>query len=98
MRAPIRGLCLIAILAAFSSQAQDNASAVTTRPTASTHFADGSRAFQSGDYARALEAFRAAIAAGSTGPAAHYNAAVAEYRLGNYAAAELSFRALGRDF
>jgi tetratricopeptide (TPR) repeat protein len=39
--------------------------------------------------------FRAAIAAGSTGPAAHYNAAVCEYRLGRYSAAAASFRELG---
>ena len=99
MRAPCRGLsCLIAILISFSSHAQDSTSTSTAGTTASAHFAAGSRAFESGDYARALESFRAAIAAGSTGPAAHYNAAVAEFRLGNYAAAETRFRALGRDF
>ncbi len=57
-----------------------------------------SAAFEREDYALALTEFRAAIAAGSAGPAAHYNAAVCEYRLGNFAAAAASFRELGLEF
>ena len=65
---------------------------------ASQHFAAASAAFEREDYTLALTEFRAAIAAGSQGPAAYYNAAVSEYRLGDYAAAIDSFRDLGRRF
>ena len=66
--------------------------------SASEHFAAGSAAFKIGDNRRALEAFQAAIAAGSNGPAVHYNVAVCYYRLGEYARAEEAFRVLGQDF
>jgi tetratricopeptide (TPR) repeat protein len=86
-------LWLTAALAAAGSAAQE----VVPRP-ASEHFAAAAAAFEREDYALALTEFRAAIAAGSAGPAAHYNAAVCEYRLGDYAAAAASFRALGLAF
>lgn len=84
---------LAAAFAAAESAAQE------IEPTPATeHFAAASAAFEREDYALALTEFRAAIAAGSTGPAAHYNAAVCEYRLGNFAAAADSFRELGLEF
>jgi tetratricopeptide (TPR) repeat protein len=81
---------LVAALAAAESPAQE----IAPRP-ATEHFAAASAAFGREDYALALTEFRAAIAAGSAGPAAPYNAAVCEYRLGDYAAAADSFRELG---
>ena len=84
---------LAAALVAVESAAQE----VSPGP-ASEHFAVASAAFAREDYALALTEFRAAIAAGSAGPAARYNAAVCEYRLGNYAAAAASFRELGLAF
>ena len=65
---------------------------------ASTLFADGERAFASGQYEEALRLFTAARAAGSTGPSSHYNIGVAEFRLGRYAAAEETFAALAAEF
>lgn len=63
--------------------------------SASAWFSAGNEAFAREDYRSALNAFQAAIAAGSDGPAAPYNAAVSLYRLGEFAAAERAFRELG---
>ena len=94
IRALSQGLFgLAAALAAVVCPAQDVAPAPATE-----RFAAASAAFGREDYALALAEFRAAIAAGSGGPAAHYNAAVCEYRLGDYAAAAASFRELGVAF
>jgi tetratricopeptide (TPR) repeat protein len=87
---PKRLLCIAAALAAVGVRAQEVAT-----PTASERFATATAAFGREDYAFALAEFRAAIAAGSAGPAAHYNAAVCEYRLGRYRDAAESFRDLG---
>ena len=85
-------------LFAFGTLAQDLTPTAGSPATADQWFEAGSESFARGDYASALSAFEAAIAAGSDGPAVHYNAAVSEYRLGEYAAAESRFRALGEDF
>ena len=90
---PHRLLCFAAAIAAVECSAQEIAT-----PPATEHFASASAAFERADYALALTGFRAAIAAGSVGPAAHYNAAVCEYRLGDYVAAAASFRKLGIEF
>ena len=80
------------------------ASAVVFNPAAraqtvsSDLFASAQSAFERDDFASALVLFRQALAAGSTGPAVHYNIAVCEYRLGDFAAAERSFRALAADY
>jgi tetratricopeptide (TPR) repeat protein len=65
---------------------------------ASALFADGERAFASGNYPEALQLFTAARDAGSTGPSTHYNIGVCEYRLGDYEAAEATFAALAAGF
>jgi len=88
-----RLLWLAAALAAVNCPAQQVAATPATE-----HFATAAAAFERADYALALTEFRAAIAAGSAGPAAHYNAAVCEYRLGDYAASAASFRELGLAF
>jgi tetratricopeptide (TPR) repeat protein len=65
---------------------------------ASAMFADGERAFATGDYEEALRLFTAAREAGSTGPSSYYNIGVCQYRLGDYAAAEATFATLAGEF
>ena len=65
---------------------------------ASALFADGERAFATGDYEEALRLFTAAREAGSTGPSSYYNIGVCQYRLGDYAAAEATFATLAGEF
>lgn len=59
-------------------------------------FRAGGSAFQAGDYAKALDAFEQALAAGMTGPAIHFNIGVAAYRVGNHARAEAAFNEVAR--
>lgn len=63
---------------------------------ATRQFQSGSGAFQAGDYAAALAAFHAAVAAGMTGPAVHFNIGVASFRLGQYSQAESAFKEVAR--
>ncbi len=65
---------------------------------ASALFAEGERAFAAGDFDEALRLFTAAREAGSTGPSSYYNIGVSQYRLGEYGAAEATFRALAAEF
>lgn len=58
---------------------------------ARAHFSAGTRAFQSQDYAAALDAFRAALEAGLAGPAVHYNIGVCAWQLGRLDEAEAAF-------
>jgi tetratricopeptide (TPR) repeat protein len=55
-------------------------------------FADGRRAFEAQHLEEALAAFEAAVRAGMTGPAVHYNIGVTAYRLGSLDKAEAAFR------
>jgi tetratricopeptide (TPR) repeat protein len=89
---------LLLLLLSPVADAQDLTDDSQPALPAGEHFAAGSAAFARGDYALALAEFQAAIRAGSTGPAAHYNAAVCHYRLGDYPAAEAAFRELGTAF
>lgn len=59
-------------------------------------FRSGSSAFQAGDYATALAAFEAALAAGLSGPAIHFNIGVVSYRLGRYERAQSAFQEVAR--
>jgi tetratricopeptide (TPR) repeat protein len=61
-------------------------------------FAAASRAFETGDYARALELFEEARGAGTEGAAVHYNIGVCHYQLRNFSRAEASFRSLAARF
>jgi tetratricopeptide (TPR) repeat protein len=54
-------------------------------------FAEGTAAFQSGDYPRALQLYEQSLALGMQGPAVQFNVGVAAYRSGNYARAEQAF-------
>jgi tetratricopeptide (TPR) repeat protein len=65
---------------------------------ASALFAEGERAFASGQYDEALRLFSAARDAGVAGPSSYYNIGVCQYRLGDYAGAEETFAALAVDF
>jgi hypothetical protein len=65
-------------------------------PTAA--FAAGSDAFAAGDYRAAVQWFEQARDGGLAGPAVHYNLGVAQYRVGDYAAAEATFRLIGERF
>lgn len=58
----------------------------------------GKLAFQQGEYASALASFEAARDAGMDGPAVHYNIAVSQFKLGQYAHAAQTFALLGRRF
>jgi tetratricopeptide (TPR) repeat protein len=92
LRPPV---ALVLLLTTLAVHAQDGAEPLRS---ASQYFSAGAEAFNREDYARALVEFEAAIRAGSAGPAAHYNAAVCYYRLGDYSAAEAAFRRLAADF
>jgi tetratricopeptide (TPR) repeat protein len=61
-------------------------------------FNGGSTAFTAGDYLEALSLFEKARDVGSRGPAVHYNIAVCQFRLGNYAEAADTFRLIADDF
>lgn len=63
---------------------------------ASQQFQIGRRAFEAQDYAGALEAFEAAVAAGMAGPAVHFNIGVCAYRLGRLERADAAFRETAR--
>jgi tetratricopeptide (TPR) repeat protein len=89
-----RAIVLLFWLIVGEGQAQGVADDPDPPDPASAYFTAGNEAFAREDYRSALNAFQAAIDAGSEGPAAPYNAAVSLYRLGEYAAAEESFRAL----
>lgn len=56
----------------------------------------GSKAFKAQDYGAALRSFEAALAAGLSGPAVHFNIGVAAYRLGEYSRAEAAFNQVAR--
>ena len=87
-------LCCLLIVAS-PAVAQAPASA---EETAAQRFAAGSRAFESGDFRQALADFEAAIAAGESGPAVHYNVAVCYYKLADYRRAESAFKDLAQRF
>lgn len=61
-------------------------------------FAQGEQAFAAGEYREAVRLFRAALAAGSTGPSSYYNIGVSQYRSGDYAGAETTFAVLAAQF
>ncbi|MFU8822175.1 MAG: tetratricopeptide repeat protein [Gammaproteobacteria bacterium] len=73
-------------------------SAVAATPSgdeaqARDHFAAGTHAYQSGDFAAALAAYRAALEAGLSEPAVHYNIGVCAWELGRLDEAEAAFLA-----
>jgi len=57
-------------------------------------FAAGVAAFERGDYLRALNFFETARSQGADSVALRYNVGVCQYRLGDYAVAEVTFRDL----
>jgi tetratricopeptide (TPR) repeat protein len=59
-------------------------------------FAQGRAAFERQDFVTAFAAFEAAVAAGMTGPAVHYNIGVAAYRLHRYDRARQAFEEVAR--
>jgi tetratricopeptide (TPR) repeat protein len=66
--------------------------------TSAGHWEAGKEAFSTGDYANALASFEAARDAGLDTPAAHYNIAVSQFRLGLYEQADRGFASLGQRF
>lgn len=56
-------------------------------------FAAGTRSYHAGDYVAALAAYRAALEAGLSGPAVHYNIGVCAWELGRLDEAEAAFLA-----
>ncbi len=56
----------------------------------------GKQASAAQDYAKALDAFEAAAAAGMTGPAVQFNIGVCAYRLGRWSRAQSAFAAAAR--
>lgn len=81
-------LALVSALATIPVHADDAAEAWTL----------GREAFAAGDYAVALAHFERTRDAGQEGPAVHYNIAVCQYRIADYAAARRTFAALGERF
>jgi hypothetical protein len=86
---------LLACIVALPAAAQAPVSATTG---AGERFAAGTRAFEAGDFRRALEDFQAAMTAGEEGPAVRYNVAVCYYKLGDYRRAEEAFSDLALRF
>jgi tetratricopeptide (TPR) repeat protein len=72
--------------------------AAASAEDSSSSFAAANKAFNEGEYGRALALFEAAREAGSSGPAIYYNIGVCHYRLGNYADAVRAFTNLARDY
>jgi len=64
----------------------------------STDWANGTVAFQEGDYLSALRYFENAKQDGLDGPAVHYNVAVCNFKLGRYESAAGSFQFLADNF
>jgi tetratricopeptide (TPR) repeat protein len=85
-------LVLLASLLVFSDRGH------TAGSLASGQFADGTKAFEAGDYLQALSQFQAARDSGMTGPAIHYNIAVCHYKLAEYRQAEAVFRQIAHDY
>ena len=65
---------------------------------ADTAWESGSEAFAAGQYDVALRHFEAARDNGLGGPAVHYNIAVCQFSMGNYAAARRTFQLIARQF
>ena len=63
-----------------------------------TEWKSGSAAFASGNYADALSYFESARDGGLDSPAVHYNIAVCQYSLNDYAAARETFQLIARRF
>jgi len=61
-------------------------------------WADGSSAFERGDYVVALGFFESARDSGLSGPAVHYNIAVCQYELKRYADAGETFATIAREY
>jgi tetratricopeptide (TPR) repeat protein len=83
---------LICFLCSFPAFAQ---TPDQTRDAAEA-FASGRSAFERQDYAGALAAFEAALAARLEGPAIHYNVGVAAYRAKRFDRARIAFEAAAR--
>lgn len=66
-------------------------SAARAEQSATQLFTTGRLAFESGDFPAALTAFDAAVRAGLSGPAVHFNIGVAAFRAGEYERAETAF-------
>lgn len=98
LRAPDRRLDRIwsAALTTLAASLVCLVSAHANSDEAARQFRSGSSAFQTQDYAAALEAFEAALAAGLAGPAVHFNIGVAAFRLGNYSRAQAAFDQVAR--
>jgi tetratricopeptide (TPR) repeat protein len=64
----------------------------------SDSFAAAAEAFAAADYLRALALFQRALAAGAQGAAVHYNIGVCQYKLGDFAEAEVTFRDIAEQF
>ncbi|HEX5419370.1 MAG TPA: tetratricopeptide repeat protein [Gammaproteobacteria bacterium] len=82
-------VCLACAHGAQAAQSPESASAL---------FSSGSDAFARGDYSAAETAFKAARAAGLSGPAVLYDIGVAQYKLGRYADSAETFRALAAQY
>jgi tetratricopeptide (TPR) repeat protein len=84
-------MCCIALLLACLAGAGALPAATPNATQARAWFAAGSQAFQARDFSAALDAFRAAVEAGLSGPAVHYNIGVSAWELGRLDEAEAAF-------
>ncbi len=82
---PALSACLLCLGLAVSANAMDD-------------WSSGKQAFNDGDYESALVFFESARDAGRTGPAVHYNIAVAQYQTGRYRDAYQNFRLIAEQF
>lgn len=85
---PWGSIALAALLCNFAAHAQGT--------EAARQFEAGSNAFKAHNYAAALEAFQAAVAAGLSGPAVHFNIGVSAFHLGQYSRARAAFDQVAR--
>ena len=88
----LRSAIMLLTLAFLLSQAPQAAA------DASADWQAGQDAFAAGDVASALVFFVSARDQGMAGPAVHYNIAVCQYELGDYAAARDTFAMIGERF
>jgi tetratricopeptide (TPR) repeat protein len=86
------------LVAAIISLHLNNLWAADWPAEADQAFADGSRNFENGDYARALSQFQLARDAGMTTASVYYNIGVCQYRLADYAGSEQTFHFIALEY
>jgi tetratricopeptide (TPR) repeat protein len=91
-------IAIMWLVGAISSLGPNDLWAADWPAEADQAFAEGSRNFESGDYARALDQFRLARDAGMSTASVYYNIGVCQYRLADYTGSEQTFRFIALEY